>query len=309
MIVNIPTHSDYEYVSKQCLTQSFNLLYKVYEDYQNISDNPLYEGIGLEEIWTYNSGTIRTSLILLNQGIETYMKAVICKESPYLLLEKNRTDWPTLPSRANKEFDSFYTISGEALLATFCAVSETKLSLDFVEFIETVRRERNKVMHGANAAPLDVKELLGHILKAFTDFFGVDSWHIALRDYNWNNPLFGRFDFGLEDAMLIKYLDFALLVLGKKNIKKHLSVDISGRSYCCLDCKNTLDSIFITNNSKWAFLVPNKPDSKKIYCINCQGEFDVIRKKCTDNSCKGNVMYCRDGEIICLTCMNATYVD
>ena len=145
MIKNLPTHTDFENVSKQCLTQSFNLLYKVYENYSEYDDDIIREEVSLEQIWEHNLGTIRTSLILLHQGIETYMKSAICKTTPLLLIEKTRTDWPTLPSRTDKEFDSLYTISGEALLTTFCAVStDITIDEDFIQFIETIRQKRNE---------------------------------------------------------------------------------------------------------------------------------------------------------------------
>ena len=91
MIKNLPTHTDFENVSKQCLTQSFNLLYKVYENYSEYDDDIIREEVSLEQIWEHNLGTIRTSLILLHQGIETYMKSAICKTTPLLLIEKTRT--------------------------------------------------------------------------------------------------------------------------------------------------------------------------------------------------------------------------
>lgn len=88
MITRLPTYKDFEDVSKQCLTQAFNLLYKVYDEYDEYDDEVIRAEVSLEQIWTHNSGTIRTSLILLHQGIETYMKSAICKTTPLLLIEK-----------------------------------------------------------------------------------------------------------------------------------------------------------------------------------------------------------------------------
>ena len=138
MITNLPSSKDFEIVSKQCLTQAFNLLFKVYQDYKEYDEVIEKDEIPIEKIWEHNSGTIRTSLILLHQGIETFMKSVICTTSPLLLIEKKRTDWPSLPSNADKDFDSLYTISGEALLTSFCAVpSKIKIDDNLINFIDS----------------------------------------------------------------------------------------------------------------------------------------------------------------------------
>ncbi len=303
MIKNLPTHTDFENVSKQCLTQAFNLLYKVYENYDEVDDDTIRAEVSLEQIWEHNSGTIRTSLILLHQGIETYMKSAICKTTPLLLIEKARTDWPTLPSKTDKEFDSLYTISGEALLTTFCAVpTDIAVDEDFIQFIEAVRQKRNEAIHGANKVTISATDLLDNILKAYTLCFGKDAWFVETWHFNFTNPLFGYFDRDFEDAVSYRYLDFALGILGKKKLNKHLKTDILGRGYFCPECKRTIDREYGQLESRWAFLKPNKPDTKVIHCVNCDAEFNVTRKNCLENDCKGNVIHDYDGEETCLTC-------
>lgn len=302
MIKNLPSYKDFENVSLQCLTQSLNLLFKVYKDYSEY-DEQVREEVTLEEIWSHNSGTLRTSLILLHQGIETFMKSVICKTSPLLLIEKNRVDWPTLPSKNDKDFDSLYTISGEPLLTTYCAV-ERKISInsELIKYIENIRQIRNKAIHGANEITVTNVELFEKILKAFTYFFGQDIWFQAAKNFNLKNPLFGYFDRDYEEAISYEYLDMALDLLGKQKLNKYLSVNILGRGYYCPNCKMTIEYEGDYLDSKWAFLKPNTSDSTVIHCVNCSVEFIVVRQKCT--SCKGNVLHDKDGELICLTCYN-----
>lgn len=305
MINNLPTYLDFENVSKQCLTQAFNLLYKVYEDYNEANDDVIRTEVSLDQIWEHNSGTLRTSLILLHQGVETFMKAVVCKTTPLLLIEKSRIDWPTLPSRTDKDFDSLYTISGEALLTTFCAVpSEITINENLIQFIESIRQKRNEAIHGANKVTVTAIELLDSILNAYTLFFGKDTWFIESCHFNFTNPLFGYFDWGFEDAVSYRYLDFALNVLGKKKLNKYLKTDILGRAYFCPECKRTIDKEFGQLESKWALLKPNKPESNIIHCVNCDVEFIVIRRNCSVAECKGNVIHEYDDEITCLTCFS-----
>lgn len=305
MIKSLPTYKDFEDVSKQCLTQSFNLLFKVFEHYNEYDDDTIRDEVPIEDIWVHNTGTIRTSLILLHQGIETFMKSAICKTSPLLLIEKNRTEWPTLPSRADKDFDSLYTISGEALLTTFCAVpSDIVIDDSLILFIEKVRQKRNEAIHGASKISITAPELFEEILKAYTLFFGKDTWFSETWKFNFENPLFGYFDLDYEDALSYRYLDFAEFMIGRKKLSNYLTTDIKGRPYFCPQCKSSVDAEYGHLESKWAFLQPNKPSSKIIKCVNCDSEFNVERESCIYEDCKGNVIYHNnaEGTILCLTC-------
>lgn len=206
MITNLPSHKQFKKSSQQTLTQSFNLLFKVYQDYYH-DDEIVVKEVPLDRFWSYNFGTIQTSLILLHQGIETSMKSIICQTSPLLLIEKNRKDWPTLPSKDDKDFDSLYTISGESLLTTFCAV-ESKITItnELIEFIEDIRKKRNQAVHGLGNPQINASELLENILKAYTYFYGKSDWFYASKIFNFENPLFGYFDSDYEYAISYEYL-------------------------------------------------------------------------------------------------------
>lgn len=302
MIVNYPSDKDFEQISRQCLTQSFNLLYKVYADYEEIQDENIRNEVPIEKIWEHNHGTLRTSLILLHQGIETFMKSEICKISPLLLIEKKRTDWPTLPASSNKDFDSLYTISGEALLITFCAVRSSNQNL--IDYIEEIRQQRNKAIHGANRLNISPKYLVEKIIEGFTYFFGQQSWFLNLWNHNFEHPLFGYYDSDYESAVSYRFLDFAELMLGRKKLNKYVNMDILGRKYFCPECKTNIEKDFDQLYSKWAFLQPNTPRSRTVKCLSCDVGLKVIRKSCIDSDCKGNVLYLdgTDGFFVCLTC-------
>lgn len=303
MITNLPSSKDFEIVSKQCLTQAFNLLFKVYQDYKEYDEVIDKDEIPIEKIWEYNSGTIRTSLILLHQGIETFMKSVICTTSPLLLIEKKRTDWPSLPSNADKDFDSLYTISGEALLTSFCAVpSKIKIDDNLINFIEHIRQKRNEAIHGVSKLSITPKELLENILEAYTYFFGKNTWFLEMWSFNFENPLFGYLDWGFESLMSYKYLDFVEFMIGRKRLNKYIKTDITGRNYFCPTCKETIDYEYGDLQSKGAFLNPNKPNSTEIHCVNCDAGFVVQRKDCIEEDCKGNVIYSNSIEEFCLSC-------
>jgi hypothetical protein len=306
MIINTPVKLDFEIAAKENLTQAFDLLFKVYENYVDY-DELIKEEVTIDDLWTHNNGTIRTSLILLYQAIEGLMKATICETSPLLLIDKPRKDWPSLPNDENKDFDSLYSIGGESLLTTFCATnSKIQIDSSFIHFIEDIRQKRNQIIHGTTNTIISPKFIIESILKTFTIWFGKNSWLAELKANLLENPLFGYFDSDYESTDSYKYLDFVLLVIGKNILSKHLSIDIKGRAYFCPECKYSIESEDGWMDSKWAFLSPNNPTSNRLTCVNCNTIFEVIRDKCNEEVCKGNVL-CNATEykgsgIICLTC-------
>lgn len=299
MITNLPTYDDFEIVAKECFIQAFNLLFKVFDNYEEYNYEGVREEVKIDDLWKYNTGTLRTSIILLHQGIETYMKGVVVQTSPLLLIEQKASDWPTLPESINKDYDALFTIAGENLLHTFCAVTDIVITPKMISFIESVRQKRNKAIHGASKLTTTAKDLLQDILQAYTYFFGKDKWFIDLKDFNYQNPLFGYFDWEYEDLMSYKYLDFVESILSIKQLNKYIDFDTSGRRYFCPSCKNNIDRQYGDLQSKWGFLKPNSASSTTVYCLNCSKENVVTRKDCEIVDCKGNVI---DEDNICLTC-------
>lgn len=304
MIINTPTKLDFENLAKENLTQSIKLLFKVHENYSELDE--LSKDISIDEIWEYNQGTLRTTLILLHQAIESLMKSTICETSPLLLIDKPRKDWPTLPESENKEFDSLYTIGGESLLKTFCAVpSSIDLNIELINFIETIREKRNNAIHGFNVKEISPRYILTNILKVFNYWFGKESWKHELNTLLLNDPLFGTIDSEFEKTNFYKYLDFITYYITKKELAQYISFNIQGREYYCPFCKYKIDEEFGFLESKWAFLFPNKPTSTKLKCLNCNDIVDVLRLDCKHDDCKGNVLY-NDiditDETYCLTC-------
>jgi len=313
MIINCPTKEDFEIVAEENLTQAFTLLFKVFDNYTNYNEDVVREEVPLNDIWNHHRGTLRTSLILLYQAIEGLMKASICQTTPLLLIDKPRKEWPTLPTSENKEFDSLYTVSGESLMNTFCAVNSNIPKTEaLINLIEDVRLKRNRAIHGTTISNITPKYIIETILQIFTLWFGKDVWHSELLQNIFDNPLFGYFDSDYESTLSYRFLDFALIILGKASLSNHISVDIKGRKYFCPKCKQSIESEHDTLESKWAFLNPNKPDSTIISCVNCHTNFEVTRQDCIEGNCKGNVQY-DDGEyyggLICLTCFSVREYD
>jgi hypothetical protein len=306
MILNQPTKAEFEKVAIENLTQAFHLLFEVYDKYDQYDDEVVRSEVSMEDMWVHHNGTLRTSLILVHQAIEGLMKGSICRTSPLLLIDKPRRDWPSLPEAEDKDFDALYTIGGESLLTTFCAVNPVvSITAELIRFIEDIRQKRNQAIHGTNVVGISAPYLLQRILTTFTIWFGPDVWHKELKKNLIENPLFGYYDADVEEVISYKYLDFVEDLIGKTELGKHISFPIKGRSYFCPACKNAMSSDYGELESKWAFLNPNLPTSKNVSCINCHANFAVVRTNCDSEKCRGNVVFpdpTYPESILCLTC-------
>lgn len=300
MIKNIPKAKDYENVAKQCLMQAFNIIFEEDKLFLYNEDDDLRN-----EFWKYHLALLNTSVILVYQGIESLMKSQICKESPLLLIELKRPDWPTGPGSNSKDFNDLFTIGGDSLSKTYFATNQVSLTdQEVLNFTEEVRIARNRIMHGTDHNDLTPEYVIGIIIKTFTIFLGVDAWWNTTRDFMINNPLFGILDEDYEEAQLYERLDYVEEIIGKGMLNSNFSLNLKCRRYLCPWCWTSLGQEGQDLESSWAYLVPQKtPNVKEIHCLNCKRTNEVIRKSCSDEGCKGNVIYStEDGDEICLTC-------
>jgi hypothetical protein len=185
MIINLPEESDYKRNAIECWVQAFDTLYEIEKHIEDLElDSQL-----TTEIYEFSQPHYRTAIVLLHQGMEAFMKSRICRQSPLLLVDNKRTDWPVLPNQIDKDFNDFFTIGAEALLYTFCAVA-SDMDQDTVAFLERIRKLRNKIVHGFNTEQINSGVILEDIITCFTTFCGKDSWWMKLGDSIGNIPYF-----------------------------------------------------------------------------------------------------------------------
>jgi hypothetical protein len=295
MITNLPTSTDFENVAKQCLMQAFNVVYEIDKDLVYVNDVPR------EDVWEYHLGDLSTSLILVYQAIESLMKARICQESTLLLIDLKRTDWPTMPDQADKDFNELFTIGGEALQKTYAAaISPVKADNALMKFIDDIRLTRNKIIHGVSREYLDPEYLIEIILNTYTYFLGKDSWWLTIRELHINNPIFGFFNNNYEEANLIEKLDYVEEIIEQSEFRKHFSLDLKSRRYYCPWCQSSLAEEEGDLETQWGLLIPQMiKGATEIKCVNCQRVQPVTRQKCNQPDCKGDVI---SDEGVCLTC-------
>lgn len=302
MIKNIPKSEEFERLGLECITKSFEMLYKLGYDYSELSkDKIISEEISEKDYWEYNAITVRTSFIVFYQGLEYLMKMKVAQKSPFLLIENNKSDWPTLPKKKDKNFDELKTISGENLLSVFCAIVNSSFELkDFVSKFEKLRSKRNKLVHSTGSQGLEYKSVVEEIVFFLSIFYTKDKWIKLFREMFVSHPAFGYWHWEVEEAHFYLVLNFVESTMAKSELNKYLSVDIKSRRFFCPKCTYWLNKeVDLIPSQKWAFLSPNTPESTKIECLICNNEYIVERKDCESEKCKGNVI---SNENKCLTC-------
>lgn len=325
---NIPKPIDYKNHGFECLVQAYKNIYQ-------IDNGELIPDVPREDIWQYNTIVLKTSIVLIHQGIEALVKSEIIRKSPDYIIDKKKYDGK-IPEGENIDFTSLYTISGEDLINTFFKViKKDTVSKKFGNHFEEVRSMRNKIVHGINHDEIAPKEVLQLILWSFTYLFYKGSFWRALQDKFYDHPghLVGDSDLEFEEIQQYRHLDYLEALLGRGSLNKHFEVDLKSRRYYCPDCSGR-DGIYVEHDnegnvitvdeyptSKWAFLKPNKPESTTIFCLVCKSHFGVERIDCNgekNTDCRGNVIYLeQEAEIdddteeiyedeikICLTCMD-----
>jgi len=302
MINNLPTQGNFNNLAKDCLLQSMNNLFEISKEYELLKED-IYADLNEVDLWKYHTGDLRTCLVLIYQALELYLKGEICNESPYLLLDTPRQDWPTNPESKDKDFNELFTISGDQLIRTFNAIclNVTKRS-EINKLFNDIRKKRNVITHSTPTLEITPQYLIETGIICFTLFEGNDQWWLQTKKQLEDHPLFGYGDFDYAVASLSFRLSFFKAKVGLKFLNKNSDLDLSARKYYCPYCSHYLGDLGHDNLevAKWAILSPNTPDGTSLLCYSCQNNFDVLREKCTNGSCKGNVISYDD---ICLTCL------
>ena len=294
MITNKPTAEDFEHQSVQYLEQAFSVLIRSDNNTESLEEDT---GVSEEDYWRYNQGVLSNSLALLFLSIENHLKAQICRISPLLLLAEDPKKWGG--DGNDKEYSELFIHSFESLVVLYRELGLGLISDDSRSSINELRKKRNFITHGVLKDTLTPGMVVETIRKALLAIWGPRIWWDLLREYEKKSPMFGIYDPDVEIAWNTSTIDYLVSILGKKKVGYLLDVNLKSRLYYCPTCTSALHYHGDDNGSKWSTLSPNEPTSEMLYCIVCDATHRVIRKKCLEPECEGNVI---SDEDVCLTC-------
>ncbi|MCW6034462.1 hypothetical protein [Pantoea sp. JK] len=305
MVINIPSAEDFYNSGEELLNFAWDAVAKLI---RNINEAEYYD-VDTEEIkdeyWEGANRTLSTSLTVIQQGVEFFLKGRIAEISPYLLIADPITKLSSYTSGApvSVDFSKFKTIDANDLVKIHNIFSKSTLSGALETRFNDMRERRNAIMHSVSKSNgLTVKEVLEYLLFMHREFFPNKTWAERRVHYLEQSPdskLYHE-----EFAIVATHIEISetMKFLSKSEVLQYFGIEKNQRAYYCPKCKS---EAYHDNplEIKLANLCSKEPDEKKLYCPVCNLEHFVNREKCADingGSCPGNVISNEYG--MCLTC-------
>lgn len=313
MVINIPTSNDFYLSGEELFNFAWDALLRLVKNL----DESSYYGIDQEEVseqyWEGAKRTVSTSLTIIQQGVEFFLKGRIASISPYLLIADPPAKWPSINSEDGQniqpiDFSKFRTLDAQDLVKVYNTFSPQPLGGEFVERFNKMRERRNAIIHSVTSTDdLNVKQVIESLLFVHNDFFPTVKWAERRKYFLLFSP-----DAELAEpdwALTATCLEVSLVakMLQPSETLSLLGINKKLREYFCPKCLAESDQD-ITFEIKLAHLKSKSPDETNLYCPICNLNHKVLRKECDEkynsliesSACPGNVISEEYGQ--CLTC-------
>ncbi|MBF7818284.1 hypothetical protein I0G06_01920 [Klebsiella quasivariicola] len=308
MVTNIPSADEFYLAGEELLNFSWDAVARLIRNL----DEAHYYGVDKDEVseqyWEGANRILSTSLTVIQQGVEFFLKGRIASISPYLLITDSLSKLPNTSSTAAKvDFSKFPTLDSQDLIKVYNTFSDEPLEQGIEERFHTMRERRNSIMHSvADTTDLQVKEVIEYLLFMYKSFFPNKTWAERRVYFLRQSP---DSELAAEDfAIVATCIEFSEVIkmLSQKEALNYLDIDRNQRAYFCPKC---LDESHKDNklSLKLARLRSKKPNETLLYCPICNLEHRVKREFCnidnktpTSDTCPGNVISVKYNN--CLTC-------
>jgi len=300
VIIDIPNENDFFESGLSMLNLAWTAVASFYIDLEYSELDELDEGDNAEQAyWQAAQHPISVALALAQQGIELLLKGRIAKVSPFLLLTGGPRDWPAGCNEKNTPFADFRTIEAHELVRIHDTAAFERVSESFKVQFENLRRLRNLIFHGVDKRlKFTAEDVFRTVLEAIDCLYEPRSWIRIRRNYLENSPKSVVYSYPSVELILISEALHLIRILKPSETKKYLGFDKKRRRYICHSCALECSDAGI--EPKIAILDPNTADSAKLYCFICDKHYPVLREKCKEPGCRGNVLDAEGG--VCLTC-------
>jgi hypothetical protein len=296
MIIEVPSPSDFGAAGINSLNLAWSIVTGLSRELQDAQVEE-WDAVGevADEYWRRSQSPLGNALTLAQQGIELMLKARIAEVSPFLLLSREIRDWPSSDKRAIS-FAEFRTVDAADLIKLHNSVCTDQLEDDFIQLFELVRKRRNQIIHqGKDKKSIHVGEMLEAILKSVHRLFPAVRWMKQRSDYLHDDHVSAAYSVDHVLDQLCNEAEIIIRHLGAASLKEFFGFDKKARKYFCPECACYAK----VDRYALAHLRPNEPNGTTLYCLVCDDEHEVQRKKCKQPRCPSNVIS-MDGT--CLTC-------
>lgn len=235
----------------------------------------------------------RTSLLLLFQGIENYLKYKVCEISPLLLLSTPPEKW------RNKDFNDLRIHQFDDLLAIFLEQDKINFLSSQKNDFKILKKRRNEITHGVPQDNITYEYIFECLYIFVMGLWDKNEWWREYKEEK-SSIIYNYTEEGSDET--IYYSDFPVFkkYLAPDKLKKLFNENILKNEAYCPSCVSALMRFDMIDEpeqtEKHAYYI----SENKITCPVCEQEFEIEKGKCEDSDCKQAVYY--EDVDFCLSC-------
>jgi hypothetical protein len=299
MIHDVPSENDFRDVGLSLLNMAWDVGAALLRDL----DEADVLGVDVREVeaeyWAAARQQLASSQATALQAAEFLLKGKIAAVSAFLLLSAAPREWPKGCERQDTPFGEFRMIDAQDLVRVHDSCCATRLAPEFVAALDTLRRQRNAIMHTIDRrVQVHVRDLLLSILLVHHHLCQNEDWGTVRRAYLKSTPISALHSADHVEGLVIWEFTLLIDLLAPAELMKFFGFNKRQRRYICPECRKRSGDMELSPQT--AVLRPNRPDSTTVWCFICQQEQTVERRDCPEPNCHGNVVSTEYE--ICLTC-------
>jgi hypothetical protein len=315
MITDVPSSIDFQNAGSNLLNLAWDSTISLLIDRRDLYEIGKTSQV-TELYWRAAQPILSSSLSLVQQGVEFFLKGKIAKVSPYLLIIGSLSNFPKNSHKQSTSFSDFRTIDAQDLIRVHDTVSETRVSDSFCQWYDELRRLRNKLMHTVDKTTvINDKDVLIHIMEACDYCIESRSWIDVRSQYLMKSPDEYLFqDIPISDDERIAYhleqlqseIMTVIEYLEPQHAKRFFGFQKKEQRYLCLHCLSVRQGEFdfeFSDSQKTLLHTAQIVDSGLspldiVYCIFCEGYYRIKKEKC--KNCGHEIVDAHNG--LCLSC-------
>jgi hypothetical protein len=313
MIINIPTKADFDESANNLLNLAWDQITALLNEYSQLSDtfyDSEFDEGDKTRYWSAARQTLTTSLTLIQQAVEFFIKGRIVAISPFLLISGTASSWPKGANSTDVSFSSFRSIDAQDLIKVHDTVCAEKFADKFIQFNNEMREQRNKIIHTVDKqVEVHPEKLLESILFVHDYFLVSHKWLQSRKSYSYNQPSNSprhiRSEGLNEPYILLELLkDMEIIVnnLPPKTVKEYFGFDKKSHALHCPKCYQKASEMDFFDHEllEETFKPYRKVKDKNYDCVICGHHGQLASTRCTEDYCESPHIDYESG--LCLNC-------
>jgi hypothetical protein len=301
MITDVPTRDEFFDRADSLLQLSFSIVWGLYDGQSRHWDVGA-DDEDLEEYWKRCRVPLANGLALIQQAHELYLKGLIAGVSPFLLIARDPSAWPSGAKTADISFSQFLTVGAAELPKLHDIVCTPRLNDQIVQMLNEVREKRNGFIHQGSSPYATVEELFEAIFETHLWTHENETWFAARAAYLENDHISALYNSDHVMAGLHREFEALLDLLPPAKFKRYFNLNKKGRWSYCPNCRR--DTGDHGDPEQTAQVTKSVTGADVLRCLVCGTDTDLVDSSCNDPSCGCSLLTVDTDkwESVCLKC-------